>query len=113
LKKRIRVLVVDDSPLCSAMLGSMLNAAPDLMVIGTASSGAEAIALNDKLRPDLITMDVQMPGLDGFATVQEIMTNRPVPILVVTAEPVHQGRDRTFQALAVGALDLIRKPNNN
>ena len=111
MKKSIRVLVVDDSVVCCEMLAQLIGQAPDLQVIGTANSGKDAIILNRQLRPDLITMDVQMPGLDGFSTIEEIMATLPVPILMVTSSPVHQGVDRTFQALEAGALDLMEKPD--
>jgi two-component system chemotaxis response regulator CheB len=111
VKKIIRVLVVDDSIVCCEVLTELLNRADDIQVAGTATSGKEAIILNRHLRPDLITMDVQMPGLDGFATIEEIMASLPVPILMVTSSPVHRGVDRTFQALSAGALDLMEKPD--
>lgn len=106
----IRVMVVDDSSLCCQMLSEFLNSAPDIQVVGTAIRGKEAIILNRKLRPDLITMDLQMPGLDGFATIEEIMTTHPVPILVVTSAPIRNGVDQSVRALAAGALDIIQKP---
>jgi two-component system chemotaxis response regulator CheB len=104
------VLVVDDSLVCRELLSEFLNQAPDIEVVGTASNGKEAIVLNRKLLPDLITMDVQMPGLDGFATIEEIMTSVPVPILVVTSSPGKEGGEQTLKALSVGALDLVEKP---
>jgi two-component system chemotaxis response regulator CheB len=92
------------------MLAEFLNSAPDIQVVGTAIRGKEAIILNRKLRPDLITMDLRMPGLDGFATIEEIMTTHPVPILVVTSAPIRNGVDQSIRALAAGALDIIQKP---
>lgn len=106
----IRVLVVDDSLICREMLTDLLQRSGDIKVVGTARNGKEAIQLNRELAPDLITMDVQMPGMDGFTAVEEIMATQPVPILVVTSSPMHEGVDRTFRALAVGALDLLAKP---
>ena len=69
----IRVLVVDDSMVCRELLSEILNQGSDIHVVATAKNGKEAILLTKKLKPDLITMDVQMPGLDGFATIEEIM----------------------------------------
>lgn len=110
MNKPIRVLVVDDSLVCREMLGEFLNQAEDIQVVGKAGSGKEAILQNRALRPDLITMDVMMPGLDGYATIEEIMSSLPVPILVVTAAPIREGVDQSFKALAVGALDMVEKP---
>lgn len=110
MKKPIRVLVVDDSLICRKLLSSLLSREPDIQVIATAASGAEAIQLNRKLAPDLITMDIQMPGLDGFTTIETIMATNPVPILTVTSVPVRDGVDQTFRAIQAGSLDLVRKP---
>jgi two-component system chemotaxis response regulator CheB len=113
MKKPIRVLVVDDSLVCRELLSEFLNQAEDIQVVGKAASGKEAIVLNQKLRPDLITMDVMMPGLDGYATIEEIMSSLPVPILVVTSAPVKEGVDQNFKALSAGALDMVEKPEAN
>jgi two-component system chemotaxis response regulator CheB len=113
MKKPIRVLVVDDSLVCRELLSEFLNQAEDIQVVGKAASGKEAIVLNQKLRPDLITMDVMMPGLDGYATIEEIMSSLPVPILVVTSAPVKEGVDQNFKALSAGALDMVEKPEGN
>ena len=111
--KPIRVLVVDDSLVCRELLSEFLNQTEDIQVVGKASSGKEAIVLNLKLQPDLITMDVMMPGLDGYATIEEIMSSLPVPILVVTSAPVKEGVDQNFKALSAGALDMVEKPEVN
>jgi len=108
---KIKILIVDDSVVCQEVMRAFLSQAADIEIIGMASSGKEAILLNAKLKPDLITMDLLMPGMDGFQAVEEIMATRPIPILVVTSEPVANGVDKTFRALTVGALDLIRKPD--
>jgi two-component system, chemotaxis family, protein-glutamate methylesterase/glutaminase len=105
-----RVLIVDDSLVCRELLSSILGQQPDIQVVGLASRGKEAIELNRKLQPDLVTMDIQMPGMDGFATIEAIMSSHPVPILVVTSAPVLKGVDQTFRSIAAGALDLVRKP---
>lgn len=113
MKKPIRVLVVDDSLVCRELLSEFLNQSGDIQVVGKAGSGKEAIVLNRKLRPDLITMDVMMPGLDGYATIEEIMSSLPVPILVVTSAPVKAGEDQNFRALSAGAIDMVEKPDVN
>ncbi len=109
-RKVIRVLVVDDSLICQELISSAINPEPDMQVVGIASSGKEALTLNAKLQPDIITMDIQMPGIDGFTTIEEIMSTQPIPILVVTSAPVLEGVDQTFRAITAGALDLVRKP---
>jgi two-component system chemotaxis response regulator CheB len=110
LSAKIRVLIVDDSLVCRELLNSILGQQDDVQVVGLASRGKEAIELNQRLRPDLITMDIHMPGLDGFATIEAIMASQPAPILVVTSLPVVDGVDQTFRAISAGALDLVRKP---
>ena len=109
----IRILVVDDSIVCRELLASLINQTPDLQVVGEAGRGKEAIELNRRLRPQLITMDINMPGMNGFATIEEIMSTAPVPILVVTSAPVVHGVDQTYKAISAGALDLVKKPEFN
>ena len=106
-----RVLVVDDSLVCREILAAILNAETDIQIIGQAESGKQAIELNRKLRPDLVTMDIQMPGMDGFSAIEEIMAQNPVPILVVTSVPLKDGIDQSFLAIKAGALDLVKKPD--
>jgi two-component system chemotaxis response regulator CheB len=113
LKPLIRVLVVDDSLVCRELLSEQLNQSKDIQVVGQACSGKEAIVLNRKLLPDLITMDVMMPGLDGYATIEEIMSSLPVPILVVTSVPEKDGVGQNFKALSAGALDILEKSEVN
>ncbi len=109
--KPIRVLVVDDSVICREILSAMLNQADDIQVVGKARDGRQAIQMNAKLRPDLITMDARMPGLDGFTAIKKIMATRPVPILMVTSYVVMEGIDQTLKALSIGALDIMEKPD--
>jgi two-component system chemotaxis response regulator CheB len=111
LSSPTRVLVVDDSLVCREILAAILDAEPDIQVIGQAENGKQALELNRKLRPDLVTMDIQMPGMDGFSTIEEIMAQNPVPILVVTSVPLRDGIDQSFLAIKTGALDLVKKPD--
>jgi two-component system chemotaxis response regulator CheB len=108
--KPIRVLVVDDSMICREVISTLLNMAPDIDVVGKAADGLEAIDLNRQLRPDIITMDAKMPGVDGFSAISEIMTTHPVPILMVTGYLTVEGASMTLKALALGALDIMEKP---
>lgn len=106
MSKRVRVLVADDSPLVCEILAGVLEA-PGFEVVGKAASGAEAAALTARLKPDVITMDLQMPGSDGFSGIAEIMAETPTPILVLSAD---REEIRGFRALSLGALDLLEKP---
>jgi two-component system chemotaxis response regulator CheB len=108
--KPVRVLVVDDSVICREVLSALLNQAKDIEVVGKARDGREAIQMNSKLRPDLITMDARMPGLDGFAAIKKIMATQPCPILMVTSYVIMEGVDQTLKALSIGALDIMEKP---
>jgi two-component system chemotaxis response regulator CheB len=110
VKKPIRVLVVDDSMICREVITTLLNMAPDIDVVGHASDGREAIDLNRQLRPDIITMDAKMPGVDGFDAISEIMASHPVPIVMVTGYLTVEGASMTLKALAMGALDIMEKP---
>ncbi len=104
----VPVLVVDDSPLCVDVLTSRIARDPRLEVAGMAYDGLRAVELAKALRPAVITMDLQMPRLDGLGAIERIMRERPTRILVVTAQD-----DRglmAFEALRRGASDLIEKP---
>lgn len=108
--KRIRVLVVEDSHTIRRYLVDVLRRAPDFEVVGEAADGEEAIRLCEKLRPDVITMDIVLPGLSGVAATEHIMAWYPTPILIVSAS-VNRGEAlKTYDALAAGAVDLVDKP---
>lgn len=107
----VRVLIVDDSPLCRDLLARLLSADERLQVVGLAVDGEDALRQVHALRPDLVTMDLRMPVLDGIGATQRIMDERPTPILVLTGHPFQAGRDVTFDAIRAGALDLMVKPD--
>ncbi len=107
---KIGVLVVDDSPLIRQLLTDALEQDPDIQVLGVAANGEEAIALAAQLKPQVITMDVEMPVMDGLTATERIMGDTPTPILVLTADPQRQAPELTHRALAVGALALRVKP---
>jgi two-component system chemotaxis response regulator CheB len=114
----IRVLIVDDSPTARALLRSILeqdNASTDaarrFVVVGEAVDGAEGVRLTAELRPDVVTMDILMPGLDGFAATKEIMIATPTPIVVVSSTLVGTEEARSaVLALRAGAVAVLRRP---
>ncbi|NTV65298.1 MAG: response regulator, partial [Oscillochloris sp.] len=81
----LRILIVDDSALMRRLIRTMLDRDPELTVVGEAADGREAIARTAELKPDLITLDVRMPVMDGVETTRQIMAYQPTPILVLTA----------------------------
>lgn len=108
----IKVLVVDDSAFMRKVISDMLESDPDIKVIDTASNGEIAIAKAVKLRPDVITLDVEMPRLDGLDALQAIMEQAPCPVLMVSSL-TQRGAASTIKALALGAIDFIPKPSGS
>jgi two-component system chemotaxis response regulator CheB len=92
-------------------LRELLEAEGDIVVVGAAADGHQALAMAASLAPDLVTMDLEMPGVDGLETIERIMAECPVPILVVTGEPVGPCSDLGFRAVQCGALDILPKPS--
>ena len=103
----IRVLVADDSELFRALLSAVIAADPAFDVVAVAADGNRAAALARDLRPDVITMDLNMPDADGFSGIARIMADTPTPILVLTA---NRAEVVGFKALSLGALDIVEKP---
>ncbi|MCC5880410.1 MAG: chemotaxis response regulator protein-glutamate methylesterase [Idiomarina sp.] len=104
----VRVLVVDDSSFFRRRVSEILAADPDIEVIGTAADGAIAVEQTKALRPDVITMDIEMPVLDGISAVRQIMASCPTPILMFSSL-THDGARATLDALEAGALDFLPK----
>ncbi|MEE8058883.1 MAG: chemotaxis response regulator protein-glutamate methylesterase [Pseudomonadales bacterium] len=104
----VTVLVVDDSGFFRRRLGEMINASDGLKVVGTASNGAEAIDQTLKLKPDVITMDYEMPVMDGISAVKQIMSQCPTPILMFSSL-TYEGARVTLDSLAAGAVDYMPK----
>jgi two-component system chemotaxis response regulator CheB len=104
----LRVLVVDDSNFFQHRLKEIINEHPDLKVVGIASNGREAIEKADNLKPDIITMDFEMPVMDGITAVKHILASRKVPIIMFSSL-TYEGAKVTLDALAAGALDFIPK----
>jgi two-component system chemotaxis response regulator CheB len=108
--KPIRVLVAEDSAVVARVLVDVLKTDPDIEVVGVAYDGAEAVAMTKSLKPDLVTMDVRMPKMDGLVATRKIMEETPTPIVVVSAGVNVRDMDVTFEALRAGALEIIEKP---
>ncbi len=106
----IRVLVAEDSAVVARVLVDVLTTDPDIEVVGVAYDGAEAVAMAKSLKPDLITMDVRMPKMDGLVATRKIMEEAPTPIVVISASVNVQDLNITFEALRAGALEIFEKP---
>lgn len=107
----IRVLVVDDSPTIRALLTQLLESDAGIRVVGSAADGEAAVQQALALRPNLITMDIRMPRMDGFEATRRIMEVQPTPIIVVSASVEAPDLRITFNAMSAGALDVIEKPS--
>jgi two-component system chemotaxis response regulator CheB len=109
VKALTRVLVVDDSPLMCKILTNILNCDPQILVAAVANNGKEAVELVPRLKPDIITMDMDMPVVDGLEATKQIMASNPTPILIVASTVFKAGMEKVFKAIAHGALDVIDK----
>lgn len=106
----IGVLVVDDSAFMRRAIVKMLESEDDIFVVGTARNGGEAVTKTLIMRPDVVTMDIDMPEVDGLEAVRRIVAQAQVPIIMVSAH-THEGAEITFRALELGAVDFIAKPD--
>lgn len=104
----VKVLVVDDSSFFRRRVSEILNADPRLEVVGNAVNGKEAVEMAGRMQPDVITMDIEMPVMDGITAVREIMQANPTPILMFSSL-THEGAKATLDALDAGALDFLPK----
>ena len=103
-------MIVDDSAVLRQQLRFILQSDSELLVVGEARDGEEAVALAKKLRPDVITMDIRMPRMDGLDAIRHIMAESPVPIVVVTADDVDKELGVTQRAPQLGAVAVLHKP---
>jgi len=113
MSQPIRVIVVDDSALMRRVITGLIEQDPSIRVVATARNGREAIEMVQELRPDIVTMDVRMPVMDGLATTEHLMAYCPTPILVLTASLASHEVDITFKMLGAGALEVIEKPSGS
>lgn len=111
MKPRIKVLVVDDSALMRKLIPLILERDPDIEVVGTAMDGAFALRKITELQPDVVTLDLEMPRMDGIETLRMIMRHAPRPVIVFSTHS-REGAYSTFKALALGAIDFVPKPKD-
>src|SRR5262245_33488005 len=105
-----RVLIVDDSALIRRMLANALEAEPDMEVVGLASDPFVARDLIVRHEPDVLTLDIEMPRMDGLTFLRWLMAHRPIPVIIVSSV-THSGSAASIDALALGAIDVIAKPS--
>jgi two-component system chemotaxis response regulator CheB len=109
--KKFKVLVVDDSAFMRKVLETIFNADEQLQVVGQAKDGREAVVMAESLKPDVITMDINMPHVDGLQATAEIMTTNPKPIVIVSSES-KEGAASTLRSLELGAIEFVAKPSS-
>ncbi len=105
-----RVLVVDDSAFMRSLISDIISSCAEFTVVGTARDGVDALRQLTQLSPDMVTLDVDMPHLDGLAVLREIMRTKPIPVVMLSATAA-TGVDATLRALELGAVDFVRKPS--
>lgn len=108
----IRVLVVDDSAVVRRLIRTALTLDPEIEIAGTATDGVEAVALVDELRPDAVTLDIEMPRLDGLGALEQIRRRHPRLPVVMFSTLTERGATKTLEALSLGASDFVTKPSN-
>ena len=109
---RVRVLIVDDSALMRRLLSDLLGSAPEITIVGVARDGREAVVQAARLKPDVITLDVEMPEVSGLEALPSLLAVHEVPVVMVSAL-TQEGADVTLQALELGAVDFMPKPERN
>lgn len=110
MDRKIRVLIVEDSLVCAEIIKQILETDPQIEVVGIAGNGKEAIEMVPVLKPDLITMDIHMPVMNGLEATEYIMAYHPTPIVVVSSSIHDRDTHLAFEAISAGALDVLEKP---
>ncbi len=111
MRKPIRVVVVDDSALMRKLIPQMIERDGSIQVVGTAMDGEFALEKIPELKPDVVTLDLDMPRMNGMDTLRKLMRAHPLPVIVVSAHST-EGASSTFKALSLGALDFVTKPKD-
>ena len=106
----IRILIADDSGVISTLLKAIFESELDMRVVGIASDGREAARLANELKPDVVTMDIRMPVMDGFEATRLIMSTSPIPIVVISSSVNDEELRITFRAIEEGAVAVLEKP---
>jgi two-component system chemotaxis response regulator CheB len=112
MARTVRVLVVDDSAFMRKVLRELLESDPLIQVVGTARDGQDGVRQALALQPDVVTMDIEMPRLDGFGALRELMAARPTPVVMVSSH-TQEGAEATIKALTMGAVDFVAKPSGS
>jgi len=108
--KRIRVLIVDDSAFARLMIARHVSVDPEIEIAGVARNGIDAIEKIQSLKPDVVTLDIEMPTMDGIAALERIMSDFPTPVVMLSSLTT-EGADVTVKALEIGAVDFFLKPS--
>src|SRR5258705_12197111 len=107
----VRVLVIDDSALMRKLIPQIIERDRDIQVVGTAMDGEFGLKKIEELHPQVITLDLEMPRMDGMETLRQIMRKHKLPVIIVSSHPT-EGASSTFKALALGAFDFVPKPSD-
>lgn len=108
----IKILIVDDSTTETSIIQNLVSSEKDFIIVGTAKNGKEAIRLTKLLKPDLITMDIQMPEMNGIEATKFIMSQYPTPIVIISSNLNNKNSNMTFEAFDAGAISVLEKPVN-
>src|SRR5947209_19516108 len=108
----IRVLVVDDSAFMRRVIADAIASQPDMEVAGVAHNGLDALLKVEQLQPDVVTLDVEMPDMDGLTALRHLMARYPRPVVMLSSQTQH-GAATTLRALTIGAVDFVGKPSGS
>ena len=106
----IKVLLVEDSPVALGLFKKLLETSPEIKVVGTALDGNQALTMIPQVQPQVICTDLQMPGMDGYELIKQVMAKFPLPVLVISNAVQKEDIDNIFKVLQYGALDVLPKP---